>query len=170
MSFRQVAVGGTPRAHRDIYHRSRSAGTPRAHRDIYHRSRSAGTPRAHRDIYHRSRSAGTPRAHRDIYHRSRSAGTPTLLGPIIEVEIGAPGEDRTPLSSLFRRCYRPPTGGAPTAQDSLAHLAQRSSGVTSPIFTILIPYGNQNGALGEDRTPDPKFRKLVLYPTELRAR
>jgi hypothetical protein len=27
-----------------------------------------------------------------------------------------------------------------------------------------------NGAPGEDRTPDPKFRKLVLYPTELRAR
>ena|GEM_PF-5496791 len=25
------------------------------------------------------------------------------------------------------------------------------------------------GAPGEDRTPDPKFRKLVLYPTELRA-
>ena len=32
------------------------------------------------------------------------------------------------------------------------------------------PFQGGSGALGEDRTPDPKFRKLVLYPTELRAR
>ena len=28
----------------------------------------------------------------------------------------------------------------------------------------------RDGTLGRDRTCDPKFRKLVLYPTELRAR
>ena len=29
---------------------------------------------------------------------------------------------------------------------------------------------NSNGVPGKDRTCDPKFRKLVLYPTELRGR
>gem|GEM_PF-5208080 len=83
---------------------------------------------------------------------------------------GAPGEERTPIFPvplvLFPVCRR---GHHRRKARWLAlHFDRRE--FDPPGRFILIPLGNQNGAPGEDRTPDPKFRKLVLYPTELRAR
>ncbi len=41
---------------------------------------------------------------------------------------------------------------------------------TVPIVTQLSPEGSKSGAPGRSRTCDPRFRKPMLYPSELRAR
>ena len=80
-----------------------------------------------------------------------------------------PKKTELPILLLPLLLFPAPSAGAKSAQGC----------ASSPCISITrefdprrvshyFPLGS-NGAPGEDRTPDPKFRKLVLYPTELRA-
>ena len=95
----------------------------------------------------------------------RSSGVHSSRGRFILIpagnQNGAPGKRTPHISCSAGAIPRLPTG-APSAQGSLARLALRPSQVLS--------LRGAHGAPGRDRTCDPKFRKLVLYPTELRAR
>ena len=153
---------GQPRGRRDMFRASRAVPTCRALSPSVGRAsdRDSGT----RDAALRATPAGPspagqPRGRRDMFRASRAVPTCRALSPSV-------GRVRQGLGDTRRCASRNASGAEPcrAASGTPRHVSRVASG--SDLRALSASVARPAG-LG---TCDPRLRRAMLYPTELRAR